>query len=183
MKKLIILFLSVCVYVTTVSAQAETVGEALKNCGQVQNSLKRLVCYDKIVNQLNRYGGLQDLMQVPAPLPANNQLAAQNSEQNIVLEAKPENATKSQRNAEFGRQAKLPEDTDDKIYATVVEVTKDGLKRAVFKLDNGHIWREQEATNFKVKVNEVIYIERGALGSYHLGKDSQNRRIRVKRIN
>ncbi|MEP4890221.1 MAG: hypothetical protein ABJV04_09370 [Aliiglaciecola sp.] len=175
MKKLITLVLSISVYATSISVQAESIGDALKNCGQVQNSLKRLVCYDKIVNQLNSYGGVQDLMQVPAPLPANRPSAPQN--------ANPDNANQTERNAEFGRQAKLPENTDDKIYATVVSVTRDGKKRAIFKLDNGHLWREQEATNFKVKANDVIYIERGALGSYHLGRDDQNRRIRVKRIN
>ncbi|GAC16708.1 hypothetical protein [Aliiglaciecola lipolytica] len=172
MSNLLKILLPLSLSILSVSAQAETVGEALKNCGQVQNSLKRLVCYDKIVNELNRYGGLQDLMDVPAPLSAKDKTDSEDENE----------ADKNKRNSEFGLQPKLPEDTDEKIYATVVEVKEDGLKRAIFILNNGHHWRELEATNFKVKVGDVIYVESGALGSFHLSKDSLNRRIRVKRV-
>ena len=169
-------------------AQAETLSQALKKCGQVQNSLKRLVCYDQIVNDMNRYGGLDDLMNVPAPLAANNapstnQQSSQTSNQPQSEATQPAPNQAAQRNADFGlEQRKLFEDTDQKIYATVTKITTNPHKKRTFTLDNGHVWRETEIGSLRIKVSEVVYIERGSLGSFHMSRDDIKRRLRVKRV-
>lgn len=169
-------------------AQAETLSQALKKCGQVQNSLKRLVCYDQIVNDMNRYGGLDDLMNVPAPLAAAG--APSPSRQTNQAASAPQSTAQTpaasqpaQRNADFGlEQRKLLEDTDQKIYASVTKIVKDPYKKRIFTLDNGHVWKETEVGSLRIKVNEVVYIERGSLGSFHMSRDDIKRRLRVKRV-
>lgn len=170
--------------VLSIPVQAESVSQALKKCGQVQNSLKRLVCYDAIVNDLNKYGGLEELMSIPAPLPANSgNVPSPSASQPAVTQQPAVTATRPQRNSDFGmEQRNLRDDTEDKIYATVVNIKRDARKKRVFTLDNGHVWREGEGSSLSIKVDEVVYIERGAIGSFHMSKDSVNRRIRVKRV-
>jgi hypothetical protein len=166
---------------SAIAAPAETVTQALKKCGQVQNSLKRLVCYDKMVNELNRYGGLNELMSVPAPLAADSAAPAisANTTQADSSATTPEPA----RNTDFGIEHKIQrEDSEDKIYATVVKIEQNARKKRVFTLDNGHVWRQTEGNSLKIDINDLVYVERGALGSFHLSKDNVNRRMRVKRV-
>ncbi|GAA0854465.1 hypothetical protein [Aliiglaciecola litoralis] len=174
--------------VSTSGVHAETVAQALKKCGQVQNSLKRLVCYDQIVNNMNRYGDLDELMQVRAPLSASG--VAQQSSSATNSQAPTEaavapvaKAPQATANDDFGMEYKtIRENAQDKIYATIVKIETNARKKRVFTLDNGHVWRETEGSSFKVDNNDLIYIERGAIGSFHLSKDDVNRRIRVKRV-
>lgn len=165
-------------------SQAETISEALKTCGQVQNSLKRLVCYDKIVNEMNRYGDLDQLMSIPAPLATGKTKVPAASSEVATVAAKKTQTQPVTSDADFGlEQTRLREhNTEDKIYATVVKIEKNARKKRIFTLSNGHVWRETEGVSLQVKVDETIYIERGALGSFHLSKDKVNRRIRVKRV-
>lgn len=166
------------------SSQAETVSAALKNCGLVQNSLKRLVCYDKIVNEMNRYGDLDQLMSIPAPLTANKSQvpAVRSKTPTVPVNNKPSQPVAS--DADFGmEQQRLKEqNTEDKIYATVVNIQKNARKKRVFTLSNDHVWRETEGVSLQIKEGQTIYIERGALGSFHLSRDDVNRRIRVTRV-
>lgn len=177
MKNYSMLIASLCLF--SGMGQAETVSEALKNCGQVQNSLKRLVCYDKLVNDMNRYGGLDDLMSLPAPLPANNSASSSSTApQNNQGEAarQQDSATSG-----FGLP-QAPADTEEKIYAKVVSIEKDRRDTRTFTLDNGHVWRQTEGNASIIKEGDLVYVESGALGSFHMSKDDVNRRFRVKRI-
>ena len=162
-------------------SQAKSISEALEECGRVQNSLKRLVCYDGVVNELNRYTGLDDLMNVPAPLPA----AKGGTASRPVAPAPAAGSSKQEAFSptdDFGMEYKrLRENTEDKIYANVSSVKKDARKRLVLTLDNGHVWKQTDSGAFRVKDGDVIYVERGALGAFYLSKDDVNRRIRVKR--
>lgn len=166
----------------------ESISEALKTCGQTQNSLKRLVCYDAIVNDMDKYSGLDDLMSIPAPLSqsgANSHIptspAANASE--VSPQSQGSAAETDEKTDDFGLEHKrLYEDTEDKIYVTVSSVKKDSLGKRTITLTNGHMWRQIAADRFSVKANQVVYIERGVLNSYMMGSDSFNKKTRVKRV-
>ena len=50
------------------SVQAETVTQALEKCRGVDNSLQRLVCYDRVAKNVNQYaGGQESISAVPRP--------------------------------------------------------------------------------------------------------------------
>ncbi len=165
------------------SAQAETLSNALKSCGQVQNSLKRLVCYDKIVNEMNRYGDLDQLMSIPAPLSAtpSQAPAAKNNVPQQTQSSAPAKVESAYDDFGLEAQRRSEELRNQKMYAKVVKIEKNARKKRIFFLDNGHVWRETEGISLQIKVGQSIYIERGALGSFHLSRDDVNRRIRVKR--
>lgn len=165
-------------------SHAETISDALKSCGQVQNSLKRLVCYDKIVNEMNRYGDLDQLMSIPAPLAASKPQGTSMENSAPTVATKSNQTQSASSDDDFGMEQRRLKDqnTEDKIYATVVNIQKDARKKRVFTLSNDHVWRETEGVSLQIKEGQTIYVERGALGSFHLSKDGVNRRIRVKRV-
>lgn len=160
------------------SSQAETLSEALVKCSEQSNSLKRLVCYDRITKNMKQYKGLQqDITQsLPAPAPVTSVATPPPPPQ-------PPAATKQLTMEQtFGNENKASEERLDKIVAGVSEVSKDARKRLIITLDNGQIWRQAEGSGISVKAGQTVYVERGALGSFHMSKDGINRRMRVKRI-
>lgn len=166
----------------------ESISEALKKCGQTQNSLKRLVCYDGIVNDMDKYSGLNDLMNIPAPLSQSgtNSVAPISGSAN-ASQSSPKSQVSStateQKKDDFGLEHKrLYEEIEDKVYATISSVAKDPVGKRIFTLDNGHVWQQLTAERFSVKANQVVFIERGVLNSYMMGSDSFNKKTRIKRI-
>lgn len=164
-------------------ASAESLSDALKQCGKQQNSLKRLVCYDRIVNEMDKYSGLDDFMNLPAPLPADG-----SASQTSTAPSQPSNTTKSPAQAasspsDFGLEArKIRQDTADKIYSTVSNFKKDGLGNLIISLANGMVWKQLESSSLRVKKDQEVYVEKGMLGSHYLSREAVNSRIKVKRI-
>lgn len=189
MKKLI--FILAGIGLLSSHVQAESLKEAVRKCGQVQNSLKRLVCYDGVVKQLERYTGLEELMAVPAPLPAgagtpaNRQpgAAANTLPQQPVIAAPAPQGVISTPEQSFGMEQQVVQQQSlEKIVAKVVEVTKNRFSKMYITLDNGHVWHQtDESTRFKIKEGDEVYIERGVLGSFYMGTEGKNTRIRVTR--
>lgn len=184
MKKLT-LALAISLLATPVT-YAQSLSGALKECGQQQNSLKRLVCYDRIVNEMDKYSGLDELMNVPAPLPARTGDAARtgNAPANdrqappARRAAPPANPT-----SDFGLpDTKTKQDTPEKIFSQVASIRKDPYGNRTVTLANGQVWKQQESSNIRLKKGEDVYVETGVLGSFFLSKESVNKRMRVKRI-
>ena len=152
---------------TSFSAQAETVSEAILKCKAEQNSLQRLLCFDKVAENIS---GLKDQSfsdaQASAP-PADAVLPT---------------TSKGQRQPrdDFG---KTPVDeTPDALSSRVTKVKKDTLKRQTVTLQNGQVWREIGSSGHIVKSGQQVTIEKGLFGSYYLSVDGSNREMQVKRI-
>lgn len=167
-------------------SQAETLSDALKQCGQQQNSLKRLVCYDRLVNDIEQYSGLNDLLNVPAPLPAAG-TSTQSTTPSVPSSAPPRQssapAAAPSSSSDFGLEARqIRQDTADKIYSTVKSFKKDGLGNLVITLANGMVWKQLESSSLRIKSDQQVYVEKGLIGSHYLSRDEVNSRIKVKRI-
>jgi hypothetical protein len=165
-------------------SHGQSISDALKTCGKTQNSLKRLVCYDRIVNDMDKYSGVNDLMNIPAPLTQSSKGAVapakSPSSDNTQPVGKDANVNPSDG---FGLEHKqLYQETEDKIYANVSSVKKGPRGKHTFTLENGQVWQQITAENFKIKENQEVFIERGVLNSYMMGSDSFNKKTRVKRI-
>lgn len=179
MKKLSFVALLLCA--ATSPSQAESISDALKDCGRQQNSLKRLVCYDKVVQSLDRYTGLDELMHVPAPLPAQGSTRPSTAGAPYKPQPRVESAAPSSPSSDFGMENRPKNNAIDKLYASIVGIKKSARKRYVLTLDNGQVWNQTDNETLMLKEGQMIYVERGALGAFYLSKDSVNRRIRVKR--
>lgn len=178
MKKLSIVALLLCAAAS--ESQAESISDALKDCGRQQNSLKRLVCYDKVVQNLDRYSGLDELMNVPAPLPAQ---AGSQAPSRTPYKPQPrvESAQPSTPSSDFGMENRRDAEAVDKIYGNITELKKGPRKRYILTLDNGQVWKQTDNETLSLKVGQTVYVERGVLGAFYMSKDSVNRKIRVKR--
>jgi quercetin dioxygenase-like cupin family protein len=70
----------------------------------------------------------------------------------------------------------------EQISAKVIEIQKAPYGELIITIEGGQVWRQKNRARFKLSEGEVITIERGALGSFFIGKEDTNRRIRVKRM-
>jgi hypothetical protein len=164
-------------------AQAQNVNEALTDCSKELDSLKRLVCYDRLAAG------------IPSPplkraLPEETKTIAPELKAKIVAKAPipvmpvtPATQKTAEQakiaTSDFGMDHKVKQ---DKIYATLTAVTKTPLKKLLLTLDNGQRWKQTDSGSLRLKVGEQVYVERGALSSFFVSKEGVNKRLRVKRI-
>lgn len=154
-------------------ASAETLSEAMTKCSKVDNSLKRLVCYDKLHRQAQGYTDSELPARITSPSAhAGNSLPTANSPQQRYTG----NSTAEER---FGQRA--PDKDIESLTATVAAKKKNRSGRMILTLSNGQVWTQIDDEYLGVKVGDSINIERGMLGSFLLRKSSGSKPIRVKR--
>lgn len=191
MKSTVVSLFCFVVGLSAMTAHAETIGVALKQCSEESNSLQRLVCYDNVVKSINQYSGLDTSVQpreTVQPSVAAAPSATSKSQTAVTLPATVPPTTNTQNSPvlspeqEFGLEAKTPAEEIDKIYSVVAKVEKGRYDRYVITLENGGVWRQTGNDRLKVKVGQRIYIERGVLNAFYLSRDDLNRRMKVKRV-
>jgi len=129
----------------------------ISECRQIQQDDKRLACYDKI--------SIKNI---------------KNKAKQATAKVADKPATKVDIN-EFGLKAKK-ENEPDAFVATVVKLKKNPYGLFTITLDNGQIWKQIDSRKFRLKVDNKIQIEKGALGSFKLKKVDSNASTRVKRV-
>ncbi|WP_160153275.1 hypothetical protein [Microbulbifer sp. ALW1] len=85
---------------------------------------------------------------------------------------------------QFGQeQQQVIEEAPEAITAKIVSAEEGVHGKFTFTLDNGQVWRQvgSSTRNFW-KGGEQVTIQRGALGSYLMRKETGGRSLRVKRI-
>lgn len=174
------------------SVQAEMLSEALLKCSNEQNSLQRLVCYDRVVKDMMQYEGLQQNVSRAAPVVVPMQQAPVQAPVQAAVPAPRQTApatvaptqvqTAEQRFGSEGLKVEEKADEElDKIFSVVANVQKSARKYNIVTLENGQVWRQVESGSFKVKEGEQVYVERGMLGAFFMGKEGRNKRMKVKR--
>lgn len=86
----------------------------------------------------------------------------------------------------FGREhvANVADEPEERVTATVTNVTRDYTKRLVFQFENGQVWRQQEARRFQYPKDRAfnVVIARGVFGDYQLRVNGEGRMTRIKRL-
>ena len=79
---------------------------------------------------------------------------------------------------------KLAGGDDALLRATVLEVTKGRNDILHFQMDNGQVWRQNEARHFSYPKNRVfdVSISRGVMGDYRLRIGDNGRMVRIRRV-
>lgn len=149
--------------VSSAGAQETT----LRQCANIDDSLERLVCYDKVAQRQ------QDNAE-PAPAQAAPKKAAKRSQQQTEQNAQQQ----------FGMEHKAQaEGQTDKIEVEVVAREQGPYKKWRITLSNGQVWKQTgSASYFSWDDDDTYYIERGAFNSFFFGREGSNRRLRVKRV-
>ncbi|MFQ3190206.1 MAG: hypothetical protein ACI936_001336 [Paraglaciecola sp.] len=180
---------------------ANTLLDELSMCAKNNDSLQRLVCYDKLAkDKINsppkqQQITLKDIIakrvdrgvksvqkkQPEAVLAFKKPLA-----ESAIVEPKSDaviaNAAQQQQ-ATFGKEnSKRPADSINQIKANVIKIQKAPYGDLIITLENGQVWRQTDGSHFRLSKDEVVIIERGALGSFFIGKEDTKKRIRAKRL-
>ncbi|WP_213995138.1 hypothetical protein [Arsukibacterium sp.] len=150
---------------------ANPLADALAECRQQTNALKRLVCYDEIT--------IATTAETSAGPAAASKAAA-----TPARAAEPAATRKAAAPADnFGLEhKKAAKEQADQLYLTVQNISYSPRKELIVEFDNGQIWRQNDNSYYDIKVGERHYIKRGMLNSFTLGNDENNRTIKVRRV-
>lgn len=145
--------------------------QALRECTRIQNALKRLVCFDAVMEGRE----LPAVAQQPAANRGQQQAAT-------VRNNQPESSENDPNSAENFGKTVAPVDRIERIEVAIAERKRDGLGRWVIELENGQVWRQKTAESYVFSDNADYFIERGAFSAFFLGRSDSNSRTAVERI-
>jgi len=180
---------------------ADTLLDDLSMCAKNNDSLQRLVCYDKLAKDTKSsqpkqpQAALKDttvrsvgsVVQVAQKTQSETVLAVPELSPKKTV-AQPQSTgvianTVKQQQTSFGKEdIQRPEDLVQRIEASIIKVKKAHHGKLIITLDNGQVWRQTDSTRLKLRKDNVVIINRGALGSFFIGKKNANKRIRAKRV-
>jgi hypothetical protein len=186
-------------------AMSNTVLDELGICAKNGDSLQRLVCYDKLAEKtkdsqpIPRAVQLQDPVQFTTTESFDNPSLMEQKVSSKTELVKPEQVVGSQKDrpktvfsqtstiskqqAIFGHERKqFNKDLINQIIAKIVKVKKNSYGNQIITLVNGQVWQQTGSTRLRLKKDQIVIIERGAMGSFFIGKENVNKRIRAKRI-
>ncbi|MGQ4277171.1 hypothetical protein ACQ5ES_09010 [Pseudidiomarina sp. E22-M8] len=131
--------------------------QQLRNCASIDNALQRLVCFDKLA--------------AGEASPAAQDTATAEQSRSTVED-------------EFGREhlKGATSSRSDKIYVKIADAQRDFYGKWEIALTNGQRWKQTDSRTVPLPEDAEYYIERGILNSFFLGREGENRRIRVRRV-
>jgi hypothetical protein len=156
--------------VFNLATHAQTLSESMIDCSQESDSLKRLLCFDQLVESIVQSESPQIITEI-IPVEATD------SPMPVIQSETDE----PQIRENFGLPER-PLDTPDKIYGTVAKVKKNTFGKHTITFADGQVWKQTDSSRLRLKVGDQIFVEKGALGSHFLGKENTNTRMRVKRV-
>lgn len=146
------------------SASNVSLTEALELCRAEQNAQSRLVCYDNIQHTPAAQNNSVTQASPVQPAPAAK----------AAVQTKPADT--------FGMEHKQNgKDTAEQLVVTVKSIKYSPRKELIVEFDNGQRWRQLGSDYYSIKVGQQHRIKRGALNSFFLANDSNNRTIRIRR--
>ncbi|MDT3275602.1 hypothetical protein Q4Q54_19310 [Shewanella sp. SP2S2-4] len=163
-----------------VSVQANaSIEQQLTQCAATADKLDRLICYDKLAENVKSVTpALASTQAAPATVAT---IAAPTA---VAVAATAPQAQAANIVDDFGMEAKrVQENTVDKIYLEVQSITEDPYGAIKVTFTNGQVWKQTDGRKFNLKQGEKVYIEKAALGSFLMGTDERNAKARVKRLN
>lgn len=169
------------------NVQADTLTE-LQKCAQTKDSLVRLVCYDNIVKALNtgvkssvpatniQTNELTAAPQVTAPSKADIAVASQ-----AVIVKQPQSSEEAFGQEHLNKEERKQDNSVDEVTFTIKSLSKTARKNWLITFENGQVWKQADNAYLKLSPGISVELSKGALGVVYLKKQSQNKRIRVKR--
>ncbi len=182
-------FALLCLAVFSQEARAEGVEVDIVLCSKESNPLERLVCFDKIAEQINASKPRNEAVASSSPVQAIPPIAIDTDVPPIpaddALSSIPETEVKDEVDS-FG----LPQEPKDvtildngELNSVIEKIQKSPRRPVRFILENGQIWENSDNSTMGLpSVGDAIVISPGVLGSFYLRKADINRTFKVKRI-
>lgn len=160
-----------------VSVQANaSIEQQITQCAATADKLDRLICYDKLAESVKA-----DTISTQA-IPATVATVAVPTTAAAIVATAPQ-APAAKIADDFGMEAKrVQENTVDKIYLEIQSIAEDAYGDIKVTFTNGQVWKQTDGRKYNVKQGETVYIEKAALGSFLMGTDDRNAKVRVKRL-
>lgn len=178
--------------------------DALNKCKAIQDSAKRLACYDALetIKETTTESNAtveQDATQASQALDeidrraqalmsktkSNDQPFSSNTAR--ISSGGPDISNRQEQSEmdDFGSAKSASDESKivgDELFSQVTGIKRDFRDYATFTLSNGQIWRQTEVTQLRIRSGDDITIEKGVLSSYYLSKPDNNRQVRVVRV-
>lgn len=160
-----------------VSAQANAgIEQQLAQCAAMTDKLERLICYDNLAASVQVVSSMPTDTKAPSATVATAVIA-----QSVAAPSPTAAASNIEDN--FGMEAKrAQEDAIDKIYLDVESIAEDPYGALKITFTNGQVWKQTEGRKYNLKTGEKVFIEKAALGSFLMGTENRNAKVRVKRL-
>jgi len=165
--------------VVCASTQAYSLPGSVARCRTLADDSQRLACYDQAVEALANTPAAPSKSALQPAVAAKSAAKPQ-----PPVAAKP---VQPSTDASFGKEhlkkAAKPVESQqpERLESQVTKVSKDAYKKSLVSLANGQVWKMADK-QLKVKAGDTIYIKRGMLSAYYLGKPGVNKTVRVKRL-
>jgi hypothetical protein len=157
---------------------------SVKDCIVIKDDNQRLACYDSLFLETPK--AKDNLQQVS--IDTEQKVNTEQSDAIDKTEATGINpqptSDKPQLNTDlFGMEHKAASTTPDSIESTAIGNFTSWKKNMKITLENGQVWKVTSSGSLYYKIdNPRVVIEKGALGSFYMGIEGINRRLKVKRI-
>jgi hypothetical protein len=175
--------------------QAQAQSTSANECLLIQDNAKRLACFDRLYSAQTKTNAPKVSTEAPAEKGlddidkrAQALIRKSNSDSNPFPENPPRELSNSRKadtsDKSFGSELLRSKDEDnvDGISTRIESISTDYRGYATVTLSNEQVWRQTESSRFNLGENDLVRIEKGALGSYYLSIIGNNRQVRVKRI-
>jgi len=179
------IYLSISIFFLQIEpVHAQSIEEELKECSEIEVSLIRLQCYDRITNSpdVKNAKPTKERVNIFSRLANRDQRV----DDNETTEEEPtkedsSNTSSAKSDDNFGL---IIRDDRDSISSKIVGNFEGWSGTTKFKLENGQIWQQSSFGVLRVKMsNPNIVIKRSILSdTYTLKIEGLNSSIRVKRI-
>ena len=176
-----VIYLSISiVFIQVDSLYAQSVEQKLKECSEIEVSLIRLQCYDRITKS-------PDVINAKPTRERVNifsRLANRGENENTEEEPTSENQSNTSNVKSDDNFGLIIRDDRDSISSKIVGNFEGWSGTTKFKLENGQVWQQSSFGVLRVKMsNPNIVIKRSILSdTYTLKIEGLNSSIRVKRI-
>ena len=166
------------------SVNAQSIEEELKECSEIEVSLIRLQCYDRITKSpdVKNAKPARERVNIFSRLTNRDETTDESeTTQEETATENQSNTTASKSDDNFGL---IIRDDRDSISSKIVGNFEGWSGTTKFKLENGQVWQQSSFGVLRVKMNNPnIVIKRSILSdTYTLKIEGLNSSIRVKRI-
>lgn len=154
---------------------------AIKACAQIEDSLKRLVCYDQAAARLSHKKNIEKGEATVTPKVISEQESIKKTPPNPIVES-------VDRKEQFGiehvqnQQKSKEKATEEKDVTYIVDSLEKSIrKRWLITFENGQVWKQSDTEYLDLSVGDTVHLSKGLFGAIYLKKDGSNRRIKVRR--
>tara|TARA_B100001094_G_scaffold141691_1_gene137336 strand:- start:2640 stop:3206 length:567 start_codon:yes stop_codon:yes gene_type:complete len=167
------------------SLQAQSIEQKLKECVEIEVSLIRLQCFDRIANtpQVENSKSSNERRGIFSRMTSNDDQAevTESDENTAETESSENKINKNDSDDNFGLVIR---DERDEISSKILGLFEGWTGTTKFTLENGQVWQQASFGVLRVKMNNPnIIIKRSILSdTYTLKIEGLNSSIRVKRI-